>query len=68
MHFFLLSFLCSSFFLPGHGGGFQVLMLDTALVSPGDTDHLLHYSGLGEQPDALGVGMHANIHNNLWGE
>ena len=39
--------------------------LDTPLLSPGDTAHLLRYND--EQPDAVLGGMHINLHNNLWG-
>ena len=41
-------------------------MLDSALVSPGDVDHLLRYDDHNSQPDAVRGGMHANLHNNLW--
>jgi len=45
----------------------SVRMLDSALVAPGDIRHLLRYSSGNEQPDVLNGGMHANIHNNVWG-
>jgi len=38
--------------------------LDTAIVAPGDINHLLRYND--ELPAPEG-GMHANLHNNLWG-
>merc|ERR1712080_591617 len=38
--------------------------LDTPLISPGDTKHLLRFND--KLPDVAG-GMHANIMNNLWG-
>ena len=40
--------------------------LDTALMAMGDTQHMIRYSTQGAQPDMSG-GVHANIHNNLWG-
>lgn len=42
-----------------------VTVLDSAVVSPGDTQHLLRYEG-DTKPDPRG-GMHVNLHNNLWG-
>jgi hypothetical protein len=42
----------------------RVQTLDTALVSPGDTEHMLRYND--DQPDPAG-GMHFNLQNNLWG-
>ena len=39
----------------------------SALVSPGDIDHLLRYDDHDSQPDAVRGGMHANLMNNLWG-
>jgi len=45
---------------------FQVKMLDTGLVSPGDSSKLLRYAGKDEQPD-LSQGVSANLYNNLWG-
>ena len=39
--------------------------IDSPLVSPEDTDHLLFYDGL-TQPNLEG-GWHFNIYNNVWG-
>jgi len=52
---------------PKPGDRLQVRMLDSALVSPGDIDHLLRYDDHDSRPDALAGGMHANLMNNLWG-
>ena len=49
----------------GAGATMRVQPLDTPLLSPGDTAHLLRYND--EQPDAVRGGMHFNLHNNLWG-
>lgn len=46
---------------------FRIRTLDTALVAPGGIHNLLRYSENGTQPDPVGRGMHANLHNNLWG-
>lgn len=46
------------------GRRFVIEMLDTAIVAPGDIMHLLRYND--DQPATSG-GMHANLHNNLWG-
>lgn len=48
------------------GGAYvNIITLDTPLVAPGDTDHLLWYDGY-SQPD-LAKGFHFNIWNNVWG-
>jgi hypothetical protein len=47
------------------GALFRVDTLDSPLVSPGDTDHMLRYNA--ERLDSLRGGMHYNLHNNLWG-
>lgn len=39
--------------------------LDTPLIAPGDTKHLLRFND--ELPDIINGGMHSNIMNNLWG-
>ena len=44
---------------------FRVETLDSPLVSPGDTNHMLRYNA--ERLDSLHGGMHFNLHNNLWG-
>eukprot|EP00932_Pfiesteria_piscicida_P016321 SRR837773.3250.p1 GENE.SRR837773.3250~~SRR837773.3250.p1 ORF type:complete len:221 (-),score=65.49 SRR837773.3250:84-716(-) len=49
---------------PGRGA-LRIRTLDAPLVCPGDRDHMLRYTD--DQPDALGGGMHFNLHNNLWG-
>jgi len=43
----------------------EINSLDCALVSPGDTEHLLNFAGT-EQPKVEN-GMHFNLYNNLWG-
>jgi hypothetical protein len=47
------------------GAFFNIITLDTPLVAPGDTDHLLWYDGY-SQPD-LTKGFHFNLWNNVWG-
>jgi hypothetical protein len=49
-----------------NGGVFAwIQTLDTPLVAPGDTEHLLWYDGL-RNPNMTG-GWHFVVHNNLWG-
>ena len=55
-----------SFDARASGGAYLKLdALDTPIVSPGDTGHLLWYDGLA-QPNLEG-GWHFNIWNNVWG-
>ncbi len=44
-------------------GGFQLIMLDAHLVSPGGRN-LLRFD---DEPLDLSGGMHVNLYNNLWG-
>jgi hypothetical protein len=45
----------------------EIDFIDTALVAPGDIDHLLRYSENNATPDPLRGGMHSNLFNNAWG-
>ena len=53
-------------------------MLDTAIVAPGDINHLLRFcrgsfspggitDACTDKVDPLNGGVHANLYNNLWG-
>ena len=56
----------------------EVRMLDTAIVAPGDINHLLRFcrgsfspggitDACADEIDPLNGGVHANLYNNLWG-
>ena len=55
--------------VPAPVASFTLTSSDAFLVSPVDTNHLLHYDGasLPSTADISSGGMHVNLHNNLWG-
>eukprot|EP01051_Picozoa_sp_SAG22_P005795 SAG22_NODE_357_length_11761_cov_2.572115_2_plen_431_part_00 len=56
----------------------QIKFIDSAILAPGDIDHLLRFcrgslspggitDGCADRVDPLNGGVHANLYNNLWG-